>query len=186
MTKIKRRAEYNLFTGKDGQCFFNLAAPNYEIILASEGYTSRAGAENAIESVQENSQIPERFERRIAKNNQPYFVLKAGNGEIIGVSETYSSPQARDKGINAVMKYGATTVIDDQKSDPITITVNNETYKLKVTSLSVAEILELAGLSSEKYDLFQEGANSALPKDKIVTLKDGMTFNAIVCDIKFG
>ena len=45
--------------GKDGQTYFNLTATNGEIILSSEGYTSKSGALNGIESVKKNAPIAE-------------------------------------------------------------------------------------------------------------------------------
>ena len=45
--------------GKDGQTYFNLTATNGEIILSSEGYASKSGALNGIESVKKNAPIAE-------------------------------------------------------------------------------------------------------------------------------
>ena len=87
---------------------FRLKAGNGEVILASEGYKSRSGRDNGIASVQTNSQIDDRYEDRTSKSGDPYFVLKAGNGEIIGRSEMYSSNQARDKGKASVKANGNT------------------------------------------------------------------------------
>lgn len=50
---------YTFFNGRDGQYYFNLKASNGEIILASEGYQTRAGAENGKESVKRNAPIAE-------------------------------------------------------------------------------------------------------------------------------
>ena len=87
-----------------GQFTFNLTAANGEILLASERYTSRASAENGIASVKKNAPDDGRYDRRMAQNNQPYFVLKASNGEVIGVSEMYSSKAAMETGIASVKK----------------------------------------------------------------------------------
>jgi hypothetical protein len=38
-----------------------------------------------------NAARDERHERRTSRADEPYFVLKAANGEIIGTSEMYSS-----------------------------------------------------------------------------------------------
>lgn len=64
--------------------------------------------------MQTNSPKDERYERRTSNFNQPYFVLKAGNGEVIGRSEMYSSTGARDNGIESVKKSGPTTDIRDE------------------------------------------------------------------------
>lgn len=96
------------------QYMFNLKAGNGEVILTSERYTAKSGAQNGIASVQTNSPKDERYERKTSTANQPYFVLKAGNGEVIGRSEMYSSTGARDNGIESVKKNGPTADIRDE------------------------------------------------------------------------
>lgn len=82
---------------------FELQAGNYEPILQSEMYESRAAAENGIESVRSNSAREEAFEVRESSNGQRYFVLKATNGQVVGTSEMYSSSDACQNGIESVM-----------------------------------------------------------------------------------
>lgn len=41
----KRTGKFELFTGTNDQWYFHLKAPNGEIILASEGYKTKQGAE---------------------------------------------------------------------------------------------------------------------------------------------
>ena len=105
---------YELSKSSDGQFRFVLKAGNAETILTSELYTTRAAADGGIASVQTNSPLDERYEKKTTKDGQPYFNLKAGNHEIIGNSETYSSDAARDKGIASVKANGPTTVIKDK------------------------------------------------------------------------
>lgn len=89
---------------KNGEFQFVLKAGNGQVILASEGYTTKAACENGIESVKKNSQTDARFDRLEAKNGKPYFNLKATNGQIIGTSEMYESVAARENGIASVAK----------------------------------------------------------------------------------
>ena len=96
------------------QFMFNLKAGNGEIILTSERYTSKDGAKNGIGSVQTNSPKDERYERKTSTSGQPYFVLKAANGEVIGRSEMYSSASAMEGGIESVKRNGPTTDIRDE------------------------------------------------------------------------
>jgi uncharacterized protein len=88
--------------GAAGKFRFNLKAGNHEIILTSETYEAKSGAENGIESVRTNSQNDARYIRKTAKDGSPYFVLTAGNGETIGKSEMYSSTRAMENGIKSV------------------------------------------------------------------------------------
>ncbi|SHJ96211.1 YegP family protein [Epilithonimonas mollis] len=99
---------------KDGEYQFNLKTGNGEIILTSEGYVSKSGCTNGIESVKTNSQIDSRFERRMAVNNKDYFVLKAGNGEIIGKSQLYSTKQGMEDGIDSVKKNAPNAETTDE------------------------------------------------------------------------
>ena len=96
--------KFELKGTSDGQYMFNLKAGNGEIILTSERYTTTAAALNGIESVRENAPRDERFDRRTSKRDEPYFVLKAGNGQIIGQSEMYSSADACENGSESVKR----------------------------------------------------------------------------------
>ncbi|TFZ45278.1 DUF1508 domain-containing protein [Stenotrophomonas maltophilia] len=93
---------------------FVLKAGNNEIILTSELYVSKQGALTGIASVKTNSADDSRYERKNASNGLPMFNLKAGNGERIGTSETYSSTQAREAGIQSVKNNAPTAPVDDQ------------------------------------------------------------------------
>jgi uncharacterized protein YegP (UPF0339 family) len=64
--------------------------------------------------VRVNSQLDHRFKRLVSKSGQPYFNLIAGNGEIIGTSEMYSSTTARETGIASVKNNAPKATIDDQ------------------------------------------------------------------------
>jgi len=89
---------------KNDEFQFVLKAGNGQVILASEGYASKAACDNGIESVKKNSQDDNRFDKLEAKNGKFYFNLKAANGQIIGSSEMYESVAARDNGIESVKK----------------------------------------------------------------------------------
>ncbi len=54
-----------------------------------------------------------KFEIKMAKNG-PMFNLKAGNGEIIGTSEQYTSLDARKNGIESVRKNAPIANLEDQ------------------------------------------------------------------------
>lgn len=94
--------KFELKTAANGKFHFNLKAGNGQIILSSEMYESKAAAQDGIASVMKNAGDEARFEKRKAANGEPFFVLKAGNGEVIGKSETYSSDAALENGIESV------------------------------------------------------------------------------------
>lgn len=106
-------AKFELKDAKGGQFAFVLKAANGEPILASETYKTKSGAENGIESVKKNSQIDSAFKPEISKDKKYFFVLKAGNGEIIGNSEMYSSESTMKNGIEAVKKAAPGAKVED-------------------------------------------------------------------------
>lgn len=107
-------SKFELKKTADDQFMFNLiAVPPGEIILTSERYKQKAGAQNGIESVKENAPLDERYERRKSSRGEPYFVLKAANYEIIGTSEMYSSESAMENGIESVKKNAPVATIVD-------------------------------------------------------------------------
>jgi len=96
------RPYFELFTGADRNYYFHLSAANHEIILASQGYTTRTVALNGILSVLDNAGERANYDLLQAQNGEWYFNLKAANGEIIGTSETYVTKYNAEEGIRAV------------------------------------------------------------------------------------
>lgn len=103
--------KFETFTGADGKTYFHLLAGNGEKVLASEGYASAGAALAGIASVKENAADATRFEVRTAVDGETYFVLKAKNGEVVGMSETYASRGNTDRAIATVQKIVAKTAI---------------------------------------------------------------------------
>ena len=89
---------------KNGEFQFNLKATNGQVILTSEGYTKKESCLNGIESVRKNGPIEERYEVKVAKNDKPFFNLKASNGQVIGSSQMYASERTMKQGIASVMR----------------------------------------------------------------------------------
>ena len=104
---------YELKKGASGKYSFNLLAGNHQVILSSESYAQKSGAEGGIASVQKNGSDDSHYDRRTSSNGKPYFVLKAGNGQIIGTSEMYESTAARDNGIESVKTNSPSITIKD-------------------------------------------------------------------------
>ena len=106
-------AKFELFKRTDDQFHFHLKADNGKIILTSEGYHAKDGAKNGIESVKKNAGNPAMYEVLESKDNQWYFNLKAGNGQVIGTSETYTTFDNMNEGIALVEKYGPCAPVED-------------------------------------------------------------------------
>ena len=103
--------KFELKTSANGKFHFNLKAGNGQIILSSEMYETRSAAENGIESVKKNAADDARYERRTSAKGDPYFVLKAANGQEIGRSEMYNSAVAMENGIQSVRTNGPDATI---------------------------------------------------------------------------
>jgi uncharacterized protein YegP (UPF0339 family) len=76
-------------------------------------YKGKGSAENGIASVKKNALQDSKFDILKTKKKQPYFVLKAGNNEVIGKSESYSSTSAMKNGIKSVRTNAPKARIDD-------------------------------------------------------------------------
>ena len=99
---------------KNGEFQFNLKATNGQVILTSEGYTTKAACLNGIESVRKNGPVEARFEVKVAKNGKPFFNLKASNGQVIGSSQMYASERTMKQGIASVMRNApASPVVEE-------------------------------------------------------------------------
>jgi len=105
--------KFEIKKSSNGKFHFNLKAGNGQIILSSEMYETRTAAEGGIESIKKNAGDDARYERRTSAKGDPYFVLKAGNGQEIGRSEMYNSPAAMENGITSVKTNGPEAAIAD-------------------------------------------------------------------------
>jgi len=103
---------FEIFKTESGKFAFRLKAANGQIILASQTYEGRSGAENGVISVIENA-TEANFEKLTAKDDSPYFNLKSTNGQVIGKSQMYNSDAARDNGIQSVITNAKEKVIND-------------------------------------------------------------------------
>jgi uncharacterized protein len=113
-TKPASVGKFVISTAKSGEFYFNLKATNGQTILTSEMYSSRDACTNGIESVMRNCDDDKRFERKLSSGNNPYFTLKAGNGQVIGRSEMYESQAGMENGIASVKRNGISTNIVDE------------------------------------------------------------------------
>ena len=94
--------KFEIKMSDSGRFMFNHKAGNSQTILTSELYQEKASALNGIESVRKHAADDDNYERKTSKKDEPFFVLKAGNGQTIGKSEMYSSASAMENGIASV------------------------------------------------------------------------------------
>lgn len=104
---------FEVSTNDKGQYSFVLKASNGQVILCSEQYEAKASALNGIASVQKNSPLDERYELKTAVDGRTYFNLKAGNSQVIGISQMYASEANRSVGVESVKANGSSSDIRD-------------------------------------------------------------------------
>lgn len=112
------RGRFEQFVGQDGKSYFHLLAGNGEKVLASQGYSSASAAAAGIDSVQANGTSAANYEIREASDGSSYFVLKAGNGAIVGLSEMYVSKANAERAIASIVKVVVATTLET--SAPLT------------------------------------------------------------------
>lgn len=98
---------------------FNLKSTNGQVIATSEIYDSLDACKNGVESVRRNAAaanledqsvegcetaVNPKFELYVDKAKEFRFRLKAKNGQIIAVSEGYTTKRACENGIESVRK----------------------------------------------------------------------------------
>ncbi|AZB11584.1 DUF1508 domain-containing protein [Chryseobacterium sp. G0162] len=98
----------------NGDFQFNLKAGNGQVILTSQGYSTKPSCENGVSSVKINSQEDAKFERNTARDGRCYFNLKAGNGQIIGTSQMYESDNGMENGIESVKNNAPNASVEDE------------------------------------------------------------------------
>jgi uncharacterized protein YegP (UPF0339 family) len=100
--------QFQLFDDAAGEVRFRLRAANGEIVLASEGYTQKQGAIAGTSAVRIAAADADNFVVKETSNaGQYYFVLKAGNSAVVGVSEVYVSKANAEAGAVAAATAAA-------------------------------------------------------------------------------
>lgn len=105
--------KFEITKRNNGEFQFNLKAGNGQVILSSEGYSSKSGCTNGIESVKTNAQVDSRFELKSSANGKFYFNLKSSNGQIVGTSQMYNDESGRNNGVESVKSNAANATIED-------------------------------------------------------------------------
>lgn len=104
---------FEIYQSEKTQKFhFRLKARNGEIILTGQAYKDKAGCENGVASVKKNGSDESKFEIKESTNGKQYFVLKSGNGQIIGQSQMYKTTSGLKNGIASVGKNASSDTKD--------------------------------------------------------------------------
>jgi uncharacterized protein YegP (UPF0339 family) len=107
--------KFSFKTGKYGDFYFNLKADNGQIVLVSQGYSTKNACDNGIDSVRKNSSDDTFFDRNVASHGQHYFTLKAANGQVIGTREMYTTNEAMENDMASVGQNTPEATIETSK-----------------------------------------------------------------------
>lgn len=103
---------FELFRSNANQDYYFRFKSGGTQLLSSEGYSSKSGCQNGIESVKKNAPLDNRYDRKDGTERYS-FNLKAANGEIVARStQVYKTRSERESAIETVKKEapGAPTV----------------------------------------------------------------------------
>jgi len=107
-------AKFEIYqSGQKDEYRFRLKADNGQIILSSEGYTTKASCLNGIDSVKKNAGDDKRFNKTKTPTNMFRFSVTAANNQIIGTSQNYKSESGCNNGIESVKKNASKADIAD-------------------------------------------------------------------------
>lgn len=95
-------ARVSIEQGSTNQFRFNLFAANGQVVLSSESYTTAAAAWNGAFAVQDAAALDASFAILTATDGRFYFTLTAENGQIVGVSQMYTTKAAAQAGVTSV------------------------------------------------------------------------------------
>ena len=96
---------FEVYKDQKGEYRFRLKAANGQVILQSEGYTSKAACMKGIESVKENASKKGQYVTSVDKAGKYRFKLMAANKQTIGTGEGYESEANMKSGIDSVGKW---------------------------------------------------------------------------------
>lgn len=106
--------KFELKKSANNKFYFTLTAANGQVILAGEMHNDRAGALAAVDEARTRGAEDANYERLVAKDDSPYFLLKAADGRVLGQSQMYSSAAARDEGVKSCLTNAPGAAVDDQ------------------------------------------------------------------------
>ncbi len=98
-------ARVEVLVGETGKFRFNVHAKNGAIVLSSEQYTTEAAAFNGAFAVQAEGQAAANYSLKTNTSGGYYFTLSAQNGQIIGMSQQYTTRASADSAITSLQSF---------------------------------------------------------------------------------
>ena len=101
-----------VLVGETGKFRFNIHAGNGEIVLSSEQYDSEAAAFNGAFAVQAVATTASAYTvKQTASGEKFFFTVSAQNGQIVGVSQQYTTKASADAAVVALKKLLPTITV---------------------------------------------------------------------------
>lgn len=97
--KATRTARFEVYTGSDGKAYFRLRAGNGEIMLGSQGYSTRSSARRGITSVIANGIDATRYDFLECGDGDVRIRLIANNGAVIATGQPYASESGAERAV---------------------------------------------------------------------------------------
>lgn len=104
--------KFVLKRGANGH-YFVLLKDNGQVILTSQLYVSKAAALSGIEAVRRNAQRKEAFVIRQRADSTYHFIVKALNGEVVGVGESFPVKESAENVVDSVREYAPDAILKD-------------------------------------------------------------------------
>jgi len=98
-------ARVEVLVGETGKFRFNVHAKNGAIVLSSEQYTTEAAAFNGAFAVQAEGQTATNYSIKENASGGFYFTLSALNGQIIGMSQQYTTRASAASAITSLKSF---------------------------------------------------------------------------------
>jgi uncharacterized protein YegP (UPF0339 family) len=104
---------FQIIRGENQQYYFRLKTALGEIILHSDGFKVREGAEKGIELIKLSVYHEEKFKRKISLDGRYYFEILSMEKNILGTSGMFDTIQECDHGISLVKDLAPDAMIED-------------------------------------------------------------------------
>lgn len=109
----------DLYKSSDDKWRFRVVAGNGRILLSSQAYVSKQGAEKGIASVLDNGIDPAQYVLNLAANGKYNLRLRALNHEVIAFTQTYSTKSNATRAIGSCVR-ALETYLDAQYASETT------------------------------------------------------------------
>ncbi len=97
--------KFVISVSKNGGYQFEIEIGNGEVIFTSESYTSKFNCIKSLSSLKLNSQCDGHFENKTSLDGKFGFNLKSSSGQVIFVSQDYTTEAIRDNVIELAKKF---------------------------------------------------------------------------------